>query len=329
MKHIGKLLIIAGCLVFAGVICMFAGMGILWRHGTKAVYINANGNGNRDNYVSQEYRTEVDGIEVLETDLGSDDVTIQYAEGNQFVIQYTDDAQNPTYSITNENGKLKIRHQENFSLLSGQWVIDLFGDDKNSIDYGEVVIRVPKEYAGAYDIGFSSGSVTMEDMSVAEGVAVDMSSGSLNFSDISCQKGIQVVMTSGSVDFLNVSCEEDLQMDMTSGSLNFTNVTTKGELKLDASSGNMDVNKASASKLLIDITSGDVDIEELTVEQGVSVEVTSGNVEMELTDKKENYTIYADVLSGDCNLPEVYENGAKEISVSVTSGMVDVIFAEE
>lgn len=309
MKHIGKLLIIAGCLVFAGVICMFAGMGILWRHGTKAVYINANGNGNRDNYVSQEYRTEVDGIEVLETDLGSDDVTIQYAEGNQFVIQYTDDAQNPTYSITNENGKLKIRHQENFSLLSGQWVIDLFGDDKNSIDYGEVVIQVPKEYAGAYDIGFSSGSVTMEDMSVAEGVAVDMSSGSLNFSDISCQKGIQVVMTSGSVDF--------------------TNVTTKGELKLDASSGNMDVNKASASKLLIDITSGDVDIEELTVEQGVSVEVTSGNVEMELTDKKENYTIYADVLSGDCNLPEVYENGAKEISVSVTSGMVDVIFAEE
>lgn len=309
MKHIGKLLIIAGCLVFAGVICMFAGMGILWRHGTKAVYINANGNGNRDNYVSQEYRTEVDGIEVLETDLGSDDVTIQYAEGNQFVIQYADDAQNPTYTITNENGKLKIRHQENFSLLSGQWVIDLFGDDKNSIDYGEVVIQVPKEYAGAYDIGFSSGSVTMENMSVAEEVAVDMSSGSLNFSDISCQKGIQVVMTSGSVDF--------------------TNVTTKGELKLDASSGNMDVNKASASKLLIDITSGDVDIEELTVEQGVSVEITSGNVEMGLTDKKENYSIYTDVLSGDCNLPEVYENGSKEISVSVTSGMVDVTFAEE
>ncbi len=309
MKHIGKLLIIAGCLVFAGVICMFAGMGILWRHGTKAVYINANGNGNRDNYVSQEYRTEVDGIEVLETDLGSDDVTIQYAEGNQFVIQYADDAQNPTYTITNENGKLKIRHQENFSLLSGQWVIDLFGDDKNSIDYGEVVIQVPKEYAGAYDIGFSSGSVTMENMSVAEEVAVDMSSGSLNFSDISCQKGIQVVMTSGSVDF--------------------TNVTTKGELKLDASSGNMDVNKASASKLLIDITSGDVDIEELTVEQGVSVEITSGNVDMGLTDKKENYSIYTDVLSGDCNLPEVYENGSKEISVSVTSGMVDVTFAEE
>lgn len=309
MKHIGKLLIIAGCLVFAGVICMFAGMGILWRHGTKAVYINANGNGNRDNYVSQEYRTEVDGIEVLETDLGSDDVTIQYAEGNQFVIQYADDAQNPTYTITNENGKLKIRHQENFSLLSGQWVIDLFGDDKNSIDYGEVVIQVPKEYAGAYDIGFSSGSVTMENMSVAEEVAVDMSSGSLNFSDISCQKGIQVVMTSGSVDF--------------------TNVTTKGELKLDASSGNMDVNKASASKLLIDITSGDVDIEELTVEQGVSVEITSGNVDMELTDKKENYSIYTDVLSGNCNLPEVYENGSKEISVSVTSGMVDVTFAEE
>ena len=309
MKHIGKLLIIAGCLVFAGVICMFAGMGILWRHGTKAVYINANGNGNRDNYVSQEYRTEVDGIEVLETDLGSDDVTIQYAEGNQFVIQYADDAQNPTYTITNENGKLKIRHQENFSLLSGQWVIDLFGDDKNSIDYGEVVIQVPKEYAGAYDIGFSSGSVTMENMSVAEEVAVDMSSGSLNFSDISCQKGIQVVMTSGSVDF--------------------TNVTTKGELKLDASSGNMDVNKASASKLLIDITSGDVDIEELTVEQGVSVEITSGNVEMGLTDKKENYSIYTDVLSGNCNLPEVYENGSKEISVSVTSGMVDVTFAEE
>lgn len=309
MKHIGKLLIIAGCLVFTGVICMFAGMGILWRHGTKAVYINANGNGNRDNYVSQEYRTEVDGIEVLETDLGSDDVTIQYAEGNQFVIQYADDAQNPTYTITNENGKLKIRHQENFSLLSGQWVIDLFGDDKNSIDYGEVVIQVPKEYAGAYDIGFSSGSVTMENMSVAEEVAVDMSSGSLNFSDISCQKGIQVVMTSGSVDF--------------------TNVTTKGELKLDASSGNMDVNKASASKLLIDITSGDVDIEELTVEQGVSVEITSGNVDMGLTDKKENYSIYTDVLSGNCNLPEVYENGSKEISVSVTSGMVDVTFAEE
>lgn len=309
MKHIGKLLIIAGCLVFAGVICMFAGMGILWRHGTKAVYINANGNGNRDNYVSQEYRTEVDGIEVLETDLGSDDVTIQYAEGNQFVIQYADDAQNPTYTITNENGKLKIRHQENFSLLSGQWVIDLFGDDKNSIDYGEVVIQVPKEYAGAYDIGFSSGSVTMENMSVAEEVAVDMSSGSLNFSDISCQKGIQVVMTSGSVDF--------------------TNVTTKGELKLDASSGNMDVNKASASKLLIDITSGDVDIEELTVEQGVSVEINSGNVDMGLTDKKENYSIYTDVLSGNCNLPEVYENGSKEISVSVTSGMVDVTFAEE
>lgn len=309
MKHIGKLLIIAGCLVFAGVICMFAGMGILWRHGTKAVYINANGNGNRDNYVSQEYRTEVDGIEVLETDLGSDDVTIQYAEGNQFVIQYADDAQNPTYTITNENGKLKIRHQENFSLLSGQWVIDLFGDDKNSIDYGEVVIQVPKEYAGAYDIGFSSGSVTMENMSVAEEVAVDMSSGSLNFSDISCQKGIQVVMTSGSVDF--------------------TNVTTKGELKLNASSGNMDVNKASASKLLIDITSGDVDIEELTVEQGVSVEITSGNVDMGLTDKKENYSIYTDVLSGNCNLPEVYENGSKEISVSVTSGMVDVTFAEE
>ena len=309
MKHIGKLLIIAGCLVFAGVICMFAGMGILWRHGTKAVYINANGNGNRDNYVSQEYRTEVDGIEVLETDLGSDDVTIQYAEGNQFVIQYADDVQNPTYTITNENGKLKIRHQENFSLLSGQWVIDLFGDDKNSIDYGEVVIQVPKEYAGAYDIGFSSGSVTMENMSVAEEVVVDMSSGSLNFSDISCQKDIQVVMTSGSVDF--------------------TNVTTKGELKLDASSGNMDVNKASASKLLIDITSGDVDIEELTVEQGVSVEITSGNVDMGLTDKKENYSIYTDVLSGDCNLPEVYENGSKEISVSVTSGMVDVTFAEE
>lgn len=326
MKRIGKLLIVAGCLLFAGLICMVSGMGVLLKQGTNTVLLNV---GDRNHYTEQEYCTGLDGIEVLETELGSDYVQIQYTDGDEFVIQYADDASNPTYSITKENGTLRIYRQERYHLFSGQWVIRLFEKEDDTVQYGEVVIFVPKEYAGDYDIGFTSGSVVMEDMKLMGKLSVDMTSGSLKLKNISSAEDIQADITSGYVAFEAVDSEKDINIGMSSGSLDFSQVTAQGDFNLEATSGNMDMDTVAVNTLKVSITSGYVDAEEVTTEAGLAVTTMSGSVDVELTDAMENYKIHTELISGSCNLPEVYEKGEKEISVDIISGCVEVTFQEE
>lgn len=326
MKRIGKLLIVAGCLLFVGIVCMVSGMGILLKQGMNTISLNV---GDHNHYTEQEYCTGLDGIEVLETELSSDDVQIQYADGDEFVIRYADDASNPTYSITKENGTLRICRQKNAHLFSGQLVLPLFGEDDDMVQYGEVVILVPKEYAGDYDIGFTSGNVIMEDMKLAGELSFDMTSGSLKLKNISSEKDIQADITSGYVEFEAVDSEKNISIGMSSGSLDFSQVTAQGELNLEAGSGNIDMDTVAVNTLQVSLTSGDADIEELTTEEGLAVIITSGNVGVELTDAMENYRIHTEMISGNCNLPEVYEQGEKEISVDIKSGCVWVTFQEE
>lgn len=340
MKHVGKALIIAGALSLSGIVFLGIGSRMLYAE-------RKNGITQTDKeYEKKQYTTNVSGIETIETDLSSDNISVEPREGDAIEIVYYDEIDDPKYQISEKSGTLRITHKPSTTFFLFQ-IPDLsFGWSGEETQI--ITIKIPKSYAGDYDLYLGSGTISISDLEIKERLKVDATSGTVKLDNLTCKKDVEVEISSGNLTIDNVEVQRNMTCRSTSGHANVQDITVGGDWTILISSGSIDVTTAtvdgtlkadftsgkiiaktvSASEVLTEISSGSIDLDELTVEKGISASATSGKVIVSLTDSMNNYKITSEVTSGHCNLPDDFGNGDKYIDVDISSGNVNFSFKE-
>lgn len=327
MKNIVKACIVGGVLVIAGAIITTAGITSSLKNKGSKEEISKNSR----NLVEMEYVASETSIEELNLCLVSEDVEIELGNNETIKITYYDDPENSDY-IIKENGK-KLSMDRKSSSVN----INVFTDISEMIstadfdDYEDckVVVTIPENYAGSYDIGLVSGSIKMSDVPCEKYLNLDTTSGDIDLKNVNCNQTLVIDTKSGTVSLADITVNGNMEFDSKLGNLKLTNVAVKGELSCDAISGEIAGDNVSVKSFESSSTSGDIEIDAFTVEKEISGDSISGSFDLKLTDSQQNYDIEVDTISGSVNIPMNSKgNGGKELEFSTKSGNVNVEFAE-
>lgn len=340
MKRIGKILIIAGSVLFAGLILLALGTGIIIGEGRRTSGNTQTGQGNgKIEYETKTYTAKGSEIQTLVTDLTYEDVRIEAADGDEIEIEYQDVVGDPQYEVMEKDGTLTISQkiQQTEAVIVGNWFRMplltsenlLAGDTADSGQTEDIVIRVPADYTGSYMLSYTSGSVAMVDIVSAGSVEADFTSGSLRLTNVALATDLTADYTSGEVICENTSVGGDVAADYTSGSCRYTGGSIAGDFCSTETSGGVRLESVTVENVTVETTSGGVKFDTLTLGKNLSVDATSATIRATLTDREEQYTIHSETGSGSNNLPtDTGVRGDKSISVETTSGTINFQFAE-
>lgn len=289
MKRVGKLLIIAGSLLFAGIVLMLIGWNLLMEDKG----IQEQSTDMTVEYEAKTYQAEAGELDKLMVDLVSEKVRMEPSTGDVIEIEYMDVVGNPQYVISNQDGVLTIGYEHAWN----QWISFPPVLEKGKFQYGiesdslqttgEFLIRVPENFVGAYEISLVSGDVVMQALTV----------------------------------------EGELTLDSVSGNIRLENLTCTEDVRADLVSGTLEAQALVANAVYVNTVSGDTSIEGLTIAEGITFDSTSGSICVTLTDAMQEYSVLSDTVSGDINIPNVQGTGKKTIRIDTVSGNAEFEFS--
>ena len=284
-KTVGKLLIIAGILILAGM--MFNG-----REGFSFFGF--------DEESARTYHAQAEDIDKIDIDAKSITVNIQAENRDDIKAE-----------ISGKNVRLDSSEQGRTLRLSadskGFW--PFFWSKK------ELIVKIPSEYKEDLSISSGSGNVKLSGGGLhLRNVALKSGSGSLKADDLQAED-LSVKGTSGSVRLENVqTAAADIRS--TSGNTKLENVT--GKLSIKQTSGNLRASFTEINdSLSIKQTSGNTKLS-LPDDADISLEAesTSGNI-------SHSYS-FDQVANEKRTLTGKKGNGKNKIDISITSGNVSI-----
>ncbi len=344
-----KILLIAGGCSLAGLLLMIiafiAARGNLAELSTRNVQA-----------VQKEYECSTDIIKI-DADITSDNLEIRTGDVEYISVSYYDRPGYNEYEITESGDSLGIRYVDLHPIEV--MTIDLDFEDK------PVIITVPESFSGKVNISSSSGSIIAEsinvssldlkntsggirinDVDIATDAKLSNTSGGINVENLVC-KNLTASNTSGGISIENSNIYEKLDTKCNSGNISLRSVTVKKGARIATTSGTRYLEDVSAEYLNSDGSSGSLNAVDVTVVYDFSSSTTSGSVTLDRVEAGSNikisaasgdvrgtvvgdeddFNISVNTSSGSCNLKDS-SDGSKKLTVSTTSGSIDIDFAE-
>lgn len=343
-----KLLIAGGCSL-AGLLLMIvafiAARGNLAELSTRNVQA-----------VQKEYECSTDIIKI-DADITSDNLEIRTGDVEYISVSYYDRPEYNEYKITESGDSLGIRYVDLHPIEV--MTIDLDLEDK------PVIITVPESFSGKVNISSSSGSIIAESINVSS-LDLENTSGSIRINDVDIATDAKLSNTSGGINVENLVCKnltasntsggisiensniyEKLDAKCNSGDISLRSVTVKKGARIATTSGTRYLEDVSAEYLNSDGSSGSLKAVDVTVKNDFSSSTTSGSVTLDRVESgntikisaasgdvrgtvvgyEDDFNISVNTSSGSCNLKDS-SDGNKKLTVSTTSGSIDIDFTE-
>ena len=306
--------------------------------------------------VQKEYECSTDIIKI-DADITSDNLEIRTGDVEYISVSYYDRPGYNEYEITESGDSLGIRYVDLHPIEV--MTIDLDLEDK------PVIITVPESFSGKVNISSSSGSIIAEsinvssldlkntsggirikDVDIATDAKLSNTSGGINVENLVC-KNLTASNTSGGISIENSNIYEKLDTKCNSGNISLRSVTVKKGARIATTSGTRYLEDVSAEYLNSDGSSGSLNAVDVTVVYDFSSSTTSGSVTLDRVEAGSNikisaasgdvrgtvvgdeddFNISVNTSSGSCNLKDSNE-GNKKLTVSTTSGSINIDFAE-
>ena len=306
--------------------------------------------------VQKEYECSTDIIKI-DADITSDNLEIRTGDVEYISVSYYDRPGYNEYEITESGDSLGIRYVDLHPIEV--MTIDLDLEDK------PVIITVPESFSGKVNISSSSGSIIAEsinvssldlkntsggirinDVDIATDAKLSNTSGGINVENLVC-KNLTASNTSGGISIENSTIYEKLDTKCNSGNISLRSVTVKKGARIATTSGTRYLEDVSAEYLNSDGSSGSLKAVDVTVVYDFSSSTTSGSVTLDRVEAGSNikisaasgdvrgtvvgdeddFNISVNTSSGSCNLKDSNE-GNKKLTVSTTSGSINIDFAE-
>lgn len=193
MKRIGKALILAGVLLFLGIMISMIGIGYIIGDNRSSRNSGATAQDSDGNiqYETKTYVIDAAELQQVKVDLTVEDIRIEPTDGDQITIEYKDIVDHPRYEVKSADGTLRIGHTN--TGISGQMILVppvltkdnfQFGGNGQELEHGDIKIRIPENYMGNYDLSVTSGSVSMEDIHVSGNIKCGLTSGEARVSNV-------------------------------------------------------------------------------------------------------------------------------------------------
>lgn len=218
------------------------------------------------------------------------------------------------YDISTENGLLRIEQKSHM-----KWY-DYIGFDF-SPDDADTVIALPASALYSLEAQTVSGEIELSGIS-AGAVVLDSTSGDIEAKNLTAEGEIALSSISGDISFSGTGTR--ISASSTSGEVELNGVadgalisTTSGDI---SASGQFQTLSASS-------TSGEIELERIQSDD-IRLDTVSGEISGVVCGEETDYTIKINALSGDSRLRE-RSGGAKYLSVSTTSGDIDIIFSNQ
>lgn len=242
-----KITKIALILIGAGILlCMLAYLlvGGVWTE------FNSKGT----DYVAKSY--ESDGqVKEIRIDDSANEIVLQTADTDKVTIEYYDDPEKPMYTVGESDGKLEY-------LKSGRGKFRLINIDFSASER-KTVVTVPADYDGLIDIDLSSGSVIADGIAAGQ-INIGNTSGSIELNNVSISGNVDIGNTSGSIEFTNLKADGDICFGNTAGSIEGTIDGSESDYTITstttAGSSNLQNTTGGSKKLTAATTAGSIEI---------------------------------------------------------------------
>lgn len=225
------------------------------------------------------------------------DIKLESNPNDELVVEvYGSEKTKKNIEIENENGILKI-NQIKSTMCFG------FCPSTN------IVIKLPNNYEGKYDINTISGEITSRVNFYSDDNNITSTSGDIKLLDV---KSGNIKSTSGeiSINSLASSKVRTTSGDIEINTLNNGEVySTSGEIEIDSFIGAGEIST----------TSGDIRINNFEIENNTNISSTSGDIRIKLLN--EAY-ISAESVSGDKNIKN--SRGEYDLKLKTISGDITV-----
>ena len=252
-------------------------------------------------------------VTALELDLASSDITIRGADTDEVRLTWFESS-NETISLTLQDGTLRLQEQAAFSLTDpGTW----FRLDFSGRSY-EASLTVPYETLAAICVRSGSGSVTVQDLSVAGDASLSASSGDVTAQNLTSGGALTAQSASGRVALTDCAADGEAAITTASGDASLTRLTT-GSLLTYSASGSQ---KLSACILRgsaqCEAASGDLRLSGLQA-MDVTLTALSGSIRVTLDDPAA-WACTASTTSGSVRLPGSEPGALYSLRATTTSG---------
>lgn len=279
-------------------------------------------------------------LSCLDISLTSEDVNFYPSQDNDLHIEYPVQ-EDVTYEY-GENGSTYTFYSSN-SGRGWHWFrleFSFFREDDSMVN-----VYLPKNWdvqlsttsgdvlaetltAGTFDLSTISGEIFLQTLT-AKSLDTNSTSGSIILNTGKIDGDVHCSSTSGEIEITNTDMAGLLACNTTSGEIDLSSVTVAypktDAADLSSISGDIDlVNVTIQGGLRLSTTSGEIDLEPATVYGDIGAESTSGDVSLRLTGAPAHRIAHTSSTSGDISVTGGDENGAATISVSTTSGEIEI-----
>lgn len=331
-KTVKIVLIVALCLFGVGLLVFF---GYSVFTGYKLADV---GRANSDAVISEDGSYDIiekeikDGRQDIEIDVSFASVSVAPSTDGKIHLTYTE-ANNITFDFQEDFEKISLK-QTNSSF-------SFFGTIANS---AKVELLLPEEHAGDLDIDTASGYIKVKNISVTGDFEFDSASGSVTVEDCACKES-DYATASGDIELLNLKTAS-IEAAAASGSINIENLkgelpaelaTASGEIRIEnaqfseleaaSKSGGIKLTEISAKSCFVENTSGICDLDGVDARR-IRIGTISGGIYGTLAGAPGDYTISTKNISGSNSLLNLGGHGERSLTVTTTSGDIELDFAE-
>ncbi len=262
------LLIIVGCLIFAG------GMqGHQWDFsGLETDKYETNAHTISDSYHSISIATDTAGITFLPS-----------ADDKTSVVCY--ELKNAKHAVSVQDDTLTIALED-----TRQWYDHIGIYFKNP----KITVYLPQSLYSALCVSGDTGNVNIPEDFQFESIAVSLSTGSVT-NRASASESIQIATTTGRIE-VNSVVTNTLDLSVTTGSVFVTDTACHGGINIDVSTGKATLNEIRCKSLVSSGDTGDIHLENVVATEKFFIVRDTGDVRFDNADAAE---IFVETDTGD------------------------------
>lgn len=238
-----------------------------------------------------------------------------------------DDSAHVTYS-ENERHYYEISETGDGTLLiekrnSMKWY------DYIGVSFGRpaLVIALPRDFSGDIEIDNGNGGISL-DIPGAANVALRTSNGDVTVKNAVLSGDLKADTNNGSVVLEALLASGRIECETNNGGVSMTNVnadsadasTDNGKISLDTVTAVKSIRLRNSNK--------DIVIDKVKFGTSLSCQCDNGSIIGTIVGTEADFTYDCRTSNGECNLPESFGVGSKQITIETSNGDIDVSFSD-
>lgn len=263
----------------------------------------------------------IDNIKVYVTDR---DVAIKHSNTNKIEVEYYKDINGGT-KLEQNGSTISLESHNNFTNFGFSTLLDFI--KRANTDIKHVIIRVPINYAGDFNIETTNGVITAQDYDKVKDVLFKSTNGRINANDI-VAKSFKAQTSNSSITLKNISSQTDVSAQSRNGKIDFDNVVSNDNMNTSTTNSSIRLVNSSSEKITATSTNGSVEVDRVT---GLDITMTTTNSRITGTimGKQSDYSITSRTSNSTSNLPSDSDGstGGKLVA-QTTNGRIEVNFID-